>query len=66
MTQPLNMHSAPRDDSQPETSGDTDDKADKDAGELSRTATAPPGWIREVKQRKSGKTAGKLDVYITR
>uniref|UniRef100_A0A3P9I3I3 Methyl-CpG-binding domain protein 4 n=1 Tax=Oryzias latipes TaxID=8090 RepID=A0A3P9I3I3_ORYLA len=25
----------------------------------------PPGWIKVVKQRKTGKTAGKLDVYIT-
>lgn len=24
----------------------------------------PHGWIREVRQRKAGKTAGKLDVYI--
>lgn len=30
------------------------------------TSTVPPGWIREVRQRKAGKTAGKLDVYITR
>lgn len=67
VTQPLKMHSAaPRNDSQLETNGDTDDKADKDAGDLSHTATAPPGWIREVKRRKSGKTAGKLDVYFIR
>lgn len=29
-------------------------------------STMPPGWVREVRQRKAGKTAGKLDVYITR
>ncbi|XP_060930798.1 methyl-CpG-binding domain protein 4 [Limanda limanda] len=27
-------------------------------------STMPPGWIREVRQRRAGKTAGKLDVYI--
>ncbi|KAM4563878.1 methyl-CpG-binding domain protein 4 isoform 2-T2 [Odontesthes bonariensis] len=28
------------------------------------SSSIPPGWIREVRQRKAGKTAGKLDVYI--
>lgn len=30
------------------------------------TSTMPPGWIREVRQRKTGKTAGRWDVYIIR
>ncbi|RVE70659.1 hypothetical protein OJAV_G00067390 [Oryzias javanicus] len=29
------------------------------------SSSMPPGWMRVVKQRKTGKTAGKLDVYIT-
>lgn len=31
-----------------------------------KTSSLPPGWIREVRQRKTGKTAGQLDVYIIR
>lgn len=38
----------------------------KDVDGLCCTCTMPPGWIREVRQRKTGKTAGKLDVYIIR
>ncbi|KAK9514860.1 hypothetical protein VZT92_025546 [Zoarces viviparus] len=30
-----------------------------------RASTLPLGWIREVRQRKAGKTAGKMDIYIT-
>ncbi|XP_068996926.1 methyl-CpG-binding domain protein 4 [Embiotoca jacksoni] len=37
----------------------------KDVDDLCLTSSLPPGWIREVRQRKAGKTAGKLDVYIT-
>ncbi|KAL6119157.1 mbd4 [Pungitius sinensis] len=29
------------------------------------TSTLPFGWSREVRQRKAGKTAGKVDIYIT-
>lgn len=38
----------------------------KDVNCFCNTSTLPPGWIREVRQRKTGKTAGKLDVYIIR
>lgn len=37
----------------------------KDEEDACHTSAIPPGWIREVRQRKAGKTAGKLDVYIT-
>uniref|UniRef100_A0A672IUB4 Methyl-CpG-binding domain protein 4 n=1 Tax=Salarias fasciatus TaxID=181472 RepID=A0A672IUB4_SALFA len=36
----------------------------RDMDDLSSTSAMPAGWIKEVKQRKAGKTAGKLDVYI--
>ena len=53
-------------DIQLETSGEINNQSHKDEGDSCHTSTMPPGWIREVRQRKTGKTAGKLDVYIIR
>ncbi|KAM9351127.1 methyl-CpG-binding domain protein 4 isoform 2-T2 [Symphorus nematophorus] len=52
-------------DIQLETSGEINNQSHKDEGDSCHTSTMPPGWIREVRQRKAGKTAGKLDIYIT-
>ncbi|KAM3617021.1 uncharacterized protein V6R79_001186 [Siganus canaliculatus] len=52
----MNTHPASCD-VQLETSGDSNNQSD-------HTSTVPPGWTREVRQRRAGKTAGKLDVYI--
>lgn len=54
------------DPTQVETSGETNDQSHKEKQESYHISAMPPGWIREVRQRKAGKTAGKLDVYITR
>ncbi|XP_023128897.2 methyl-CpG-binding domain protein 4 isoform X1 [Amphiprion ocellaris] len=48
-----------------ETRRDMDNQSHKDEHDSWHTSTMPPGWMREVRQRKAGKTAGKLDVYIT-
>lgn len=53
-------------DIQLQTDGDINNQSRKDMDDSCHTSTMPPGWIREVRQRKAGKTAGKLDVYITR
>ncbi|XP_034552466.1 methyl-CpG-binding domain protein 4 [Notolabrus celidotus] len=52
-------------DIQLETDGDINNQRSKDMDDSCHTSTMPPGWIREVRQRKAGKTAGKLDIYIT-
>ncbi|XP_023285291.1 methyl-CpG-binding domain protein 4 [Seriola lalandi dorsalis] len=58
------MHPTSRD-IQLETSGNINNQSHEDGNDLCHTSIMPPGWIREVRQRKAGKTAGKLDVYIT-
>ncbi|XP_042347821.1 methyl-CpG-binding domain protein 4 [Plectropomus leopardus] len=60
---PLKMH--PSCDFQLDTSGDINNQSHKDEGDSCHTSTLPLGWTREVRQRKAGKTAGKMDVYIT-
>ncbi|CAJ1084923.1 methyl-CpG-binding domain protein 4 [Xyrichtys novacula] len=52
-------------DIQLETDGDINNQSCKGMDDSCHISTMPPGWIREVKQRKGGKTAGRLDVYIT-
>ncbi|XP_068196846.1 methyl-CpG-binding domain protein 4 [Antennarius striatus] len=47
-----------------ESSSDTSAQGLVDDADASHTPRMPPGWIREVRQRKRGKTAGKMDVYI--
>nr|XP_043893329.1 methyl-CpG-binding domain protein 4 [Solea senegalensis] len=60
------MHPIDSDIIQLETSGDRNNQSKEDKEDLCQISTTmPTGWIREVRQRRGGKTAGKLDVYIT-
>ncbi|KAG8002572.1 Methyl-CpG-binding domain protein 4 [Nibea albiflora] len=51
-------------DVQLEATGDIINQSCKDEDDSCHTSTMPSGWIREVRMRKTGKTAGRLDVYI--
>ncbi|KAM9855537.1 methyl-CpG-binding domain protein 4 isoform 2-T2 [Aulostomus maculatus] len=55
---PTNFHM------QKETAGDKNNQNDTETPGV-HISNIPLGWSREVRQRKAGKTAGKLDVYIT-
>lgn len=46
----------------PDTSADHE----MDASTEQKDTSLPPGWTRETRQRKQGKTAGKRDTYIIR
>ncbi|XP_035500786.2 methyl-CpG-binding domain protein 4 [Scophthalmus maximus] len=61
---PLNMYPAGCG-IQLEASRDVHNPSHNDGDDSCHISKMPPGWIREVRQRRAGKTAGKLDVYIT-
>ncbi|XP_034028624.1 methyl-CpG-binding domain protein 4 isoform X2 [Thalassophryne amazonica] len=52
-------------DIQLETNGDINNQNHKDMVDVCHNTSLPSGWIREMRMRRTGKTAGKLDVYIT-